>query len=198
MNFLAHLYLSGDDPARKVGNFMGDFVKGRALSARFEPGIVAGIGLHRAIDHFTDTHALVKQSKKRLQPTYRHYSGVIVDVFYDHFLARHWPTYSPEPLADFAQRAYQDILDRSPILPDEVKQLLPYMMKGNWLLNYQHVEGIDRALTGMSRRTTFVSHMQHASADLQEHYTAFEAEFSHFFPELRAFCEEWIGKEESR
>lgn len=198
MNFLAHLYLSGDDPARKVGNFIGDFVKGRDLASRFEPGIVAGIGLHRAIDHFTDTHATVKQSKKRLQPTYRHYSGVIVDVFYDHFLARHWSHFSSEPLDRFAQQAYRELLDHQAVLPEDVKHMLPYMMTGNWLLNYQHVEGIDRALTGMSRRTTFVSHMQHATADLQEHYTAFESEFHRFFPELKAFCEEWIGKAGSR
>ncbi|MEJ0028951.1 MAG: hypothetical protein WDO15_00545 [Bacteroidota bacterium] len=87
MNFLAHLSLSDNEPKLMLGNFMGDFVKGRNLASKFEPLIVSGIELHRAIDHFTDTHKVVQQSKKRLDGKYGHYSGVIVDVFFDHFLS---------------------------------------------------------------------------------------------------------------
>src|SRR5450432_1821563 len=90
MNFLAHLYLSGDNPQVMIGNFIGDFVKGKNLTERFDTDVAKGIALHREIDWFTDTHIVVKQSKDRLRPKYRHYAGVIVDIFYDHFLAKNW------------------------------------------------------------------------------------------------------------
>ncbi|MEQ8424061.1 MAG: DUF479 domain-containing protein, partial [Cyclobacteriaceae bacterium] len=90
MNFLAHIYLSGDNAQLMIGNFIGDFVKGKNLSARYNPDVVLGIELHRAIDEYTDSHDVVQKSKVRLRPKYRHYSGVIVDMFYDHFLAKNW------------------------------------------------------------------------------------------------------------
>ena len=104
MNFLAHLYLSGDNEQIIVGNFIGDFVKGRNALQTFDPTIALGIELHRAIDQFTDTHPVVRSSKDRLRPKYRHYAGVIVDIFYDHFLARKWNDYHKTPLPEFAQR----------------------------------------------------------------------------------------------
>lgn len=155
MNFLAHLYLSGDDPKIMVGNFIGDFVKGRNALEQFEPRIIKGIELHRAIDEFTDSHPVVAASKTRLRAKYRHYSGVIVDVFYDHFLARNWNLYHAELLPDFADKAYGVIQSFDLILPAEVKYMMPYMVKGNWLMNYSKTEGINRALSGMSRRTPY-------------------------------------------
>src|SRR3954453_2663939 len=107
MNFLAHLYLSGNDPEIMVGNFLGDFVRGRNLLERYKKNIATGIELHRTIDEFTDTHPIVAQSKNRLREKYRHYAAVIVDIFYDHFLAKNWSEYSSELLPDFADRAYQ-------------------------------------------------------------------------------------------
>ena len=102
MNFLAHLYLSADDPEIQLGNFIGDFVRGRDLSTRFSVGIVTGILLHREIDEFTDRHEVVKRSKDRLRPKYRHYAPVIIDMFYDHHLAVNWNAYHHQPLPDFA------------------------------------------------------------------------------------------------
>jgi acyl carrier protein phosphodiesterase len=185
MNFLAHIYLSGENVNVMIGNFIGDFVKGRNLSEQFEPEIVKGIEIHRAIDAFTDTHPIVRISKKRLQPKYRHYAPVIVDVFYDHFLAKNWDEYHPELLPDFAERTYKTIESFSSILPNDVLYMLPYMIKGNWLVNYSRLEGIQRALTGMSRRTTHVSHMDESVNDLREHSSLFEKEFREFFPELK-------------
>ena len=192
MNFLAHLYLSGDNAHLMVGNFIGDFVKGRQALEKFEPAIVRGIELHRAIDTFTDTHPVVTESKNRLRPKYRHYSGVIVDVFYDHFLATNWRLYHSDLLPDFAARAYRTIESFDPILPDDVKYMLPYMMKGNWLVNYATLEGIHQALSGMARRTSFKSKMEEAKGDLVNHYAVFKSEFDVFFPELRSYCEEKI------
>ncbi len=190
MNFLAHLHLSGNNPEVMVGNFIGDFVKGRDLSSVYGTGIANGIVLHRAIDDFTDHHPIVKASKTRLFPTYRHYSAVIVDIFYDHFLAANWNVYSTESLDNYAARSYQIVLNHHSILPERVNQMLSYMMKGNWLVNYASIDGIQRALTGMSRRATFESKMQDATHDLERSYEAFQSEFDQFFPELKKFCDQ--------
>lgn len=186
MNFLAHLYLSGTNPKIMTGNFIGDFVKGRHLHEQFENEIVRGIEIHRAIDLFTDTHPIVSISKQRLRPVYRHYSPVIVDVFYDHFLAANWTNYHDQTLAAFADQAYNTIESFDSILPAAVRQMLPYMIRGNWLVNYAQVEGIHRALTGMSRRTKYDSRMDESVNDLREHYDAFKNEFEDFFPLLKA------------
>ncbi|CAN5167398.1 acyl carrier protein phosphodiesterase [soil metagenome] len=190
MNFLAHLYLSGNNQQVMVGNFIGDFVKGRDLVPVYGTGIANGVVLHRAIDDFTDHHTMVKQSKTRLWPTYRHYSAVIVDIFYDHFLAANWNSYSDESLDQYAARSYQIILDHQAILPEGVGPMLSYMMRGNWLVNYASIEGIQKALTGMSRRAKFESRMQEATTDLELHYDEFQSDFDNFFPELKAFSEE--------
>jgi acyl carrier protein phosphodiesterase len=194
MNFLAHLYLSGNNPKVMVGNFIGDFVKGKIALQQFEPEIVIGIELHRAIDVFTDTHAVVTESKNRLREKYRHYAGVIVDVFYDHFLAANWNDYHSQPLLDFSIATYKTIETFSAVLPHEVKQMLPYMKRGNWLLNYAQVEGIHRALSGMATRTTFVSKMEQASAELHTFYDDFEREFRQFFPMLQDHCREKLDR----
>lgn len=187
MNFLAHLYLSGDNHKIMLGNFIGDFVKGRNALEQFDPEIIRGIVLHRAIDEFTDSHPIVTVSKNRLRPKYRHYSGVIVDVFYDHFLARNWDTYHPELLPDFADKAYCVIQSHDPILPKEVKFMMPYMIKGNWLVNYARTEGIHRALSGMARRTPYESKMEQSVEDLKKNYAEFSQEFASFFPVLKKF-----------
>jgi acyl carrier protein phosphodiesterase len=183
MNFLAHLYLSGSSNKILVGNFIADFVKGKQIEL-FEDEIVKGILLHRQIDAFTDSHPIVSQSKLRLREKYRHYSGVLVDIFYDHYLAKNWHKHSELLLHDFARISYETIIKHNDILPPKVIYMLPFMIKNNWLVNYANLEGIERVLQGMSRRTSFVSNMEFAVNDLKEHYQQFEEEFNLFFPEL--------------
>ena len=194
MNFLAHLHLSGDSDELKIGNFIGDFVKGSDLE-RFSDGISKGIRLHRVIDSFTDSHPVVLESKIRLRKKYRHYSGVIVDVYYDHFLAAQWSNYSDTDLYEFAESSYRLIRSRLDELPDRVAHLIYYMRKGNWLYNYQYVEGIRKTLTGMSSRTRFDSKMEDAHVDLRRHYKSFEAEFNEFYPELQERVRVFINEE---
>src|SRR5690554_6869802 len=105
MNFLAHIYLSGNDEEVILGNFIADGIKGKTYE-NYPKGIQTGILLHRGIDTFTDAHPIVRQSTKRLHKNFGHFSGVIVDVFYDHFLAKNWKTYSNEPLEEYVQRFY--------------------------------------------------------------------------------------------
>lgn len=196
MNFLAHLYLSGPNRDVLIGNFIGDFVKGKNAMATLPLNVQHGITLHRLIDAFTDKHPVVDQSKSRLRPKYRHYAGVIVDVFYDHFLALSWNDYSNSFLPDFAEACYQTIEKSLHNLPEEVNFMLPYMMKGNWLVNYAQVKGINNALTGMSRRTKFQSKMEEAANDLVQHHTAFKEEFTLFFPELVSVCNSYLEENE--
>jgi acyl carrier protein phosphodiesterase len=192
MNFLAHAYLSGDRPEILVGNFIADFVKGKQALKAFDHEIAKGIELHRLIDAFTDDHVIVNESKKRLRPKYRHYAAVIVDVFYDHFLAIGWPSYHDQSLAEFADHVYRTIESFHHVTPEGIKHMLPYMMGGNWLVNYKKIEGIHQALTGMSRRTPYESKMDESVHDLREHYELFKAEFEEFFPQLKSRADDFL------
>ncbi len=183
MNYLAHMYLSGDDQEVMVGNFIGDGVKGRHFD-HFPLGIQHGIKLHRFIDDYTDKHTIVKESKARLRSQYRKYAGVVVDVFYDHFLAVQWHLHHEVELASFIEQSYTTIQSYQALLPEKIQHLLPYMIRQNWLLNYRETVGIGKALSGLSRRTSFVSNMEFAVKNLESDYELFEKEFSAFFPDL--------------
>ena len=184
MNFLAHIYLSGDNDELKIGNFIADGISGNKYK-HFPLEIQNGILLHRKIDSFTDAHAIVRTSKKRLHPRYRHYDGVIVDILYDHFLAKNWSTYSTIKLNTYAQQFYDLLNSNYDLLPDKIKHLLPYMIKGNWLYNYRTLEGIEDVLIGVNKRTKNISQMHLAIEDLKIHYNELEADFTDFFEDLR-------------
>lgn len=184
MNFLAHIYLSGDNDLIKIGNFMADGIRGKQFE-NYHPEIQKGIILHRFIDTFTDAHPVFRQSTKKLHENYHHYAGVIVDVFYDHFLAKNWNLYSDEKLEDYTERFYKSLHENYTILTLKTQNLLPYMTKYNWLVSYQTVEGINRILTQMDSRTNNQSKMRFSTHELEEYYPEFEAEFTVFFEELR-------------
>jgi len=191
MNFLAHIHLSGNDPNIMVGNFIGDFVKGKKVN-NYESDITKGILLHRAIDYFTDTHPVVAISKGRLRNKYRHYSGVIVDIFYDHFLASNWRQYHSKSLEKFAEEAYHSVLSYKEILPEKALYVLKFMMKNNWLVSYASIEGISSVLYGMSRRTKYKSNMEKATKELVEYYDLFKREFEEFYPDLKEYASDYI------
>jgi acyl carrier protein phosphodiesterase len=193
MNFLAHIYLSHDDENLVLGNFIADMVKGKQIEA-FSPEIIRGIKLHRKIDHFTDTHEVFGKSKKRLTEKYRHYSGVLVDMFYDHFLAKYWQEYSDEDINDFVKNAYDILLKNYIILPPRAKKILPFMIASNWLVNYADLASLQKRLAGMAKRTTFESGMENAVFDLRENYDLFHQEFKSFFPQLIEFVNFEIKK----
>ncbi len=186
MNYLAHVYLSGENEETLIGNFIADHVKGKAILG-FSEGIKAGIKLHREIDRFTDSHPQFLKSKKRLARNYRKYAGVIVDMFYDHFLAANWQVYSNEGLEAFTHRVYRILMKKYLILPTKTKYILPFMAKSNWLMNYGNLEGLHRALSGIAKRTPFESGMENATGDLKNDYGLYEEEFREFFPEVVKF-----------
>jgi acyl carrier protein phosphodiesterase len=185
MNFLAHIYLSGDNDLIKIGNFMADGIRGKHFET-YPIDVQKGIILHRSIDTFTDAHPIFRQSTKKLHEKYHHYAGVIVDVFYDHFLAKNWNTYSDEKLEEFVERFYQSLHENHSVLSERTKGMMPYMIEHNWLVNYQTIEGINRILTQMDQRTKNESKMRFATQELTEYYSEFEAHFREFFEELIA------------
>ncbi len=188
MNFLAHIYLSGNNELITIGNFMADSIRGKQYKS-FPNVIQVGILLHRHIDTFTDAHPIVRQSTKRLHENYSHYSGVIVDILYDHFLAKNWSRYSDIPLQIYVDQFYELLRIHFEILPIRVQKMMPYMIADNWLLNYANLDGIQRVLNGMNRRTNNISQMNNATLELKLYYDEFEHEFTTFFEELRSFSE---------
>ncbi|TVQ90650.1 MAG: DUF479 domain-containing protein [Bacteroidetes bacterium] len=193
MNFLAHIYLSGKDENLILGNFIADMVKGRQIE-KYSPEVIKGIRLHRKIDEFTDTHPFVARSKDRIRKKYRHYSGVVVDMFYDHFLALNWTDYCDESLETFVQNAYNVLLKNYIILPRRAKFILPIMMGSNWLVNYGDLKSLQRHMEGMARRTSFNSGMEEAVTDLKKHYKEFGQDFAEFFPELVGYSKAYVEK----
>jgi len=189
MNFLAHIYLSGNNKMVTIGNFIADGIKSDAYK-KYPLDIQKGILLHREIDTFTDAHPVVRQSTKRLHENYGHYSGVIVDILYDHFLAKNWKVYSSTSLNVYVENFYEDLEDHFELLPLRIQKLMPYMIADNWLLNYSKIEGIQRVLDGMNRRTKHVSKMNEATNELKTYYIEFEEEFTTFFKQLIHFSKE--------
>ncbi|MFS4491779.1 ACP phosphodiesterase [Maribacter sp. 2308TA10-17] len=192
MNFLAHIYLSFEDDEITLGNFIADSIRGNKFKHLPEK-VQKGIALHRAIDSFTDAHPTVRKSTKRLHKNYSHYSGVIVDIFYDHYLAKNWSNYSNTPLDVFVDNFYDLLEDNYEILPDGIKRMMPYMIADNWIFNYSKMDGIGRVLNGMNRRTKNKSKMNFAILDLEEHYDKFEKEFTSFFEELTTFSRQKLN-----
>lgn len=186
MNFLAHIYLSGTDEEVIIGNFIADSIKGKKY-LKYPTGIQKGILLHREIDTFTDAHPIVRQSTKRLHENYSHYSGIIVDILYDHFLAKNWNNYSTIPLNEFVDDFYELLHDNFDILPTNIQKMMPFMISDNWLLSYATVPGIGKILYQMNNRTKNKSKMNFAVLELEEHYESFEKEFTAFFKELNDF-----------
>ena len=189
MNFLAHIYLSGENDLLKIGNFMADGIRGKQFE-NYPLEVQKGILLHRAIDTFTDAHPVFRQSTKKLHSRYHHYAGVIVDIFYDHFLAKNWAVYSEEKLETFVGRFYDSLHDNYEILSEKTKEIMPYMIEHNWLVSYRTVEGIKQILTQMDGRTKNESKMRFATEELLDYYTQFESDFSLFFIDLQIFTNE--------
>ena len=187
MNYLAHLHLGGDQPAQLLGSLYGDFVKGW-LSGQRPPEIEAAIGLHRRIDAFTDSHPLLAASRARFPLTRRRYAGILLDVFFDHCLARHWQDYAAEPLAQFSGRVYQVLL-QEPQLPERLARIAPRMAEQDWLGSYRDFAVLQQVLVGMQRRLSRPQGLDGALEELERLYDPLLADFREFYPQLQAFAE---------
>lgn len=172
-----------------IGNFIADHIRGNNYEG-FSKEIQQGIFLHREIDTFTDAHKIVRKSKRRLHERYRHYDGVIIDIFYDYFLAKNWSNYSEIPLEVYTKSVYNLFDEISEDLPIKSQQFIKYMIEYDILFNYQFEEGIARVLNGMNNRTKGKSQMNLAIEDLKNLKSEFEEDFTTFFKDLIEFTEQ--------
>jgi len=173
------------------GNYIADGVRGK-LEGRFSEKVIEGIRMHRSIDDFTDCHPVFKQSCMRLFSNYDKYAWVIVDIFYDHFLAANWEEFHPEPLKEFSAGIYSMLERNMELMPEKSKRFFHYMSEYDLLYNYSKTEGIERVLSGMARRARFQSNMEKATTDLIKDYSDYEKDFRLFFPDLQQFTKDML------
>ena len=193
MNYLAHLYLAEDSDESLIGNLLGDFVKGR-LGEEYSPEIIKGIKTHRKVDAYTDANHNFLACKKLLRPDRRRFAGIIVDLSFDHFLAKNWSQYSNIELSEFTDRVYSVLLNHEQILPQKLRDRLPYMVKDNWLGSYKNLDTIELALNAISKRLNRFEKakpIKDGLDDIKKNYQEFEQNFNEFFPELITFVEDY-------
>lgn len=187
MNYLAHTVLSFNKPEIIVGNFIADSLHGNKFEGLTED-IIKGITLHRKIDSYTDSHPIYLTSKYRFRKEFDKYSGVLMDMIYDHFLAKNFNLYSPIPLQEHADLIYALLKEKQEYLPEPAKRFYGYMIEHNVLFHYSTIEGIERVLTHLSHRIRHRYELQLAIPILKEHYMVLEEEFLVFFDDLLNFC----------
>ncbi|KAB0499973.1 acyl carrier protein phosphodiesterase [Pseudomonas vancouverensis] len=186
MNYLAHLHLGGQRPGQLLGSLYGDFVKGR-LQGQFAPDIEGAIALHRSIDVFTDRHPLVDAALSRFSLTRRRYAGIVLDVFFDHCLARDWRQYADRPLELFTSDVYR-VLSSERQLPERLARIAPYMVADDWLGSYREFEVLEQVLRGISRRLTRPEELAGAMQELRVLYEPLSEDFRLFYPQLQSFA----------
>lgn len=193
MNFLAHALLAGEAPHLIVGGVVGDWIKGH-LPAGLPDDLARGVSLHRAIDHFAETHPAFCRSRSRVSPARRRYAGVLVDVFYDHLLAKNWAALHPQPLQEYCEIVYGLIEARLPELPADSHLALKLMAKEDWLSSYAQIEGIADVLARMSRRARQPNPLMQGELEFLADIEGFTGDFYEWLDDTRKFCRAWQDK----
>jgi len=188
MNYLSHIYLSGESEEIILGNFIGDHVKGKQF-LNYPPEVAKGIYLHRQIDSYTDSHPVIKDCIVKLRPVFGKYAGIVVDIFLDHFLAVNWSFYSFERLSTFTKRFHAVLLANFFQLPTQVKLFVPFLIQHKRLQSYATFEGIEKTLRIMSRHTSLPAETVLALKILEDEYPFFNNAFHRFFPDIILFIE---------
>lgn len=190
MNYLAHVLLSHHTPAAITGAMLGDFIKGRPPE-HWDAEVRNAILLHRAIDRYTDAHPLVGSSRSLVSTARRRFAGILIDIFYDHFLARHWASFHRRPLAVFTRHVYGVLLPQRPRFPARLQRILPWMAQDDWLASYAEVRAVGAAVNGVARRFRYPERarvLHGAVEELQQNYDPLEQHFLEFFEDLRSFA----------
>lgn len=189
MNFLAHTYLSGENSLIRIGNFMGDWIKGNEFK-KFPEDIQKGVLLHRSIDYYTDNHPIVKQSKNRFSEKYHKYSGILIDIYYDHFLAKEWEVFSTVPYNEYLLTLKEGLLKDMVHFSDEIQEFIPRFMDHGWMNSYPTLQGIENVLTGMVKHTSLPDKTDDAIKIFEMYYNNFREEFYDYFPQLVDYIED--------
>lgn len=183
MNFLAHQYLSGDNKDIRLGNFIADHVKGKAY-LKFSENIQKGIILHRKIDSFTDSHPIVKNNAKLYSQNYGRYSSVVIDVIYDHFLAKNWSNFHQRTLSKFVDESHSIFIKNFLILPPRIKMFLPFLIKSRRLETYSSLDGIKQTLDIMAKHTSLPNESDFAISQTKKNYNILEKDVDLFISEI--------------
>lgn len=198
MNYLAHLYLAEDTEESRLGNLLGDFVKGPVEQSPYSAGIKKGIKTHRKVDIFTDSHRKFLESKVLISPERRRFAGVILDLAFDHFLAKNWGEYSDTELNSFTQDVYEMLNQNSSILPVQLVSFLPRMIHEDWLGSYSRLEGIslviDRISNRLERKFKRQNTLRGASSEIESNYEKLESNFIQFFPDVIDYVDSFRDK----
>ena len=189
MNYLAHLFLSFEDKDIITGNFLGDLISNKDVKT-YPAGIRKGVIVHRKIDSFTDEHPLVLKGVRRLYAKHHKYASVLIDIFYDYMLAKNWDKYSKETMQEFADRIYAALLSNKDHMSEKLQERVIGMTNANWLLNYQHTEGIAYAIERVKKRVSRPDLLEDSIASLLDNVEEMDKEFNVFFPEIIAYLRE--------
>ncbi|WP_068546105.1 ACP phosphodiesterase [Thalassotalea crassostreae] len=184
MNYLAHLYLAKPNSYSLAGNLMGDFTRGLDIQS-LPIEIQKGIKNHRSVDKFTDNHHAVRQLKPLLTDKRKRFSGIISDVVFDHFLAKHWHLFSDQKFSDFNQHCYQQLLSVIDHMPPRMQFVVTKMAEQDWLSSYQHLEMTGRAIDNLSKRIRFENNLHGAIEEVEQHYQHYHDAFMQMFPDLK-------------
>ena len=195
MNYLAHSFLSFKEPHYLVGNYLGDFVRNKEMD-QFPDPIQRGIKLHREIDAYTDVHPQVKLSTRLLHAAMHKYAPVVIDIYFDYLLSKHWQKYTEQSLISFCARTYEILEEHKKIMPERIQNRLIRMLKGRWLENYQTYPDLEKTFYFLSRRAKFSSRLEEAPAILQGLESKIENHFNAFFPEAIQFVQKKISEME--
>ena len=193
MNFLAHALLAGDSPPLIVGGVTGDWIKGY-LPGDLPDDLAKGVALHRAIDDFAESHPSFRRSRSRVSVDRRRYSGILVDVFYDHLLAQNWNTIHHQPLSEYSESVYRLIKNRLDDLPLASRPALTLMAREDWLSSYGQIEGIADVLVRMSRRTRQPNPLANGEQEFLSDMDGFAADFYIWLDDTREFCRRWLAE----
>lgn len=191
MNSLAHSFLSGFSEQLLVGNFIGDFIKGKAHK-NLPPAMSRGVVLHRFIDSYTDSSDFVKQSTEIFKPLYGRYAGIVVDVVYDHFLSTNWEHYAHYSRDYFIQYVHNTLLTYFLSLPAQARKYIQPVVFNNWMTGYASLYGIEKVLRKMSQRTSLPNNSSAAMHVLRQNYTSIEEHFNSFFPTIVLYTQELL------
>ena len=193
MNYLGHAYLSFGEPEIIVGNMISDFVKGKTRFG-YTVNIQKGIMLHRDIDQYTDTHPVIKKAKELFRSDYRLYSGAVVDVILDHFLAKDDAAFGKEGLMTFTKQVYDTLDGYKEHLPTRFQAIFPYMKRDNWLYHYSSLDGISRSLNGLVQRAVYLEDYKPAVTILKAHYRFLESCYKDFIPDVKDFAKSQLER----
>lgn len=192
MNVLAHIYLSGDSDEIIIGNYIGDYVKGRDY-LKYPELVKKGIILHRHIDDFTDRHPVVHRSKILFTKKYHKYAGVVIDILYDHYLTKEWDTFSRRPIESITYQFYRAMVNNYDILPPKVQDRFPFFIINNWIESYKTSKGLKHVLSTLSKRTSLPSEAKYAIKTFKKNYYTLGEDFMEFFPQLIEYVENDYG-----